>query len=354
MSRINSQKLNGQRPLYEFGPFRVDSGERLLLRNGEVVPLPPRVFDTLLLLVRNSGRALDKDELMKELWPDTFVEEANLAQHISLLRKALGESPTEPQYIETIPRRGYRFLAEVSESVDARTQPDASAVPPARHKSLSVTATLALVFAGGFIVALLLVRAKPLLYPPKRHAISSADYIQITNFTDSAVQPAVSPDGKILAFIRGERTFMTPGDVYAKLLPTGEPVPLTHDPKLKLSPAFSSDGMHIAYTAIDTSRTAFDTWIVPALGGEPRLMWPIATGLTWIPGRNILFSEVLSGRHMVLSTAAADRSRSRHIYTPRHERGMAHFSYLAPNGQWVLLVEMDHNGDWMPCPSGSI
>src|SRR6266571_5006256 len=110
--------INGQRRLYEFGKFRVDSEERLLLRNGEAVPLPPRVFDTLLLLVRNSGRALDKDALMKELWPDTFVEEVNLAQHISLLRKALGESPTEPQYIETIPRRGYRFLAKVAAIAD--------------------------------------------------------------------------------------------------------------------------------------------------------------------------------------------------------------------------------------------
>ena len=105
--------VHGQKHLLEFGPFRVDCDERLLLRNGEVVPLAPRVFDTLLLLARNSGHALEKDALMKELWPDTFVEEVNLAQHISLLRKALGESPTKPQYIETIPRRGYRFLALV-------------------------------------------------------------------------------------------------------------------------------------------------------------------------------------------------------------------------------------------------
>src|SRR6266568_1212228 len=88
--------VNGQRRLYEFGKFRVDSEERLLLRNGEAVPLPPRVFDTLLLLVRNSGRALDKDALMKELWPDTFVEEVNLAQHISLLRKRSAKSRRSP------------------------------------------------------------------------------------------------------------------------------------------------------------------------------------------------------------------------------------------------------------------
>src|SRR4029077_12942402 len=71
--------------------------------------------------------------------------------------------------------------------------------------------------------------------------------------------------------------------------------------------------------------------------------------LSWIPGGRILFSEVLTGMHMALATAADDRSGTRHIYVPRHERGMAHFSYLSPDGQWVLLVEMDHNGDWMPC-----
>ena len=69
---------NNQRHLYEFGPFRIDLGERLLLRDGKVIPLPPKAFDTLVLLAQNSGRTMDKNELMKELWPDTFVEEANL------------------------------------------------------------------------------------------------------------------------------------------------------------------------------------------------------------------------------------------------------------------------------------
>src|SRR5436189_232339 len=154
--------INGQKRLYEFGQFRVDSGERLLLRNGEVVPLPPRVFDTLLLLVRNSGRALDKDVLMKELWPDTFVEEANLAQHISLLRKALGERPNEPQYIETIPRRGYRFLAKVSEIPDGHAQPEFAAAPAVRRNRIILGILLALaIFASGFLVSRISLRETP-------------------------------------------------------------------------------------------------------------------------------------------------------------------------------------------------
>ena len=101
---------------YEFGPFRVDVGERVLLREGREVPLPPKVFDTLLVLVENSGHILEKNELMKALWPDSFVEESSLSQNIFLLRKALGEGGTEPRYIETIPRRGYRFVTPVRES----------------------------------------------------------------------------------------------------------------------------------------------------------------------------------------------------------------------------------------------
>ena len=96
--------------LYEFGPFRLDPTERKLLRDNETVVLTPKAFDTLHMLVRNSGRVLEKDELIRMLWPDTFVEEGSLSNHIFLLRKALGENPA---FIETVPRRGYRFVGAV-------------------------------------------------------------------------------------------------------------------------------------------------------------------------------------------------------------------------------------------------
>lgn len=94
---------------YEFGPFKLDREERILVRDGEPVSLTPKAFDTLLLLVRNSGHVVTKDDLMKEVWPETYVEEGNLAQNIFTLRKVLGDS----RYIETVPRRGYRFSAGV-------------------------------------------------------------------------------------------------------------------------------------------------------------------------------------------------------------------------------------------------
>ena len=100
---------------YEFGPFRVDPRERQLIRNGEIVPLRPKVFDILLLLVENSGHVLTKDDVMKHVWSNTAVEEGNISRTISTLRNALGERPDEHRYIETIPWRGYRFVANVKE-----------------------------------------------------------------------------------------------------------------------------------------------------------------------------------------------------------------------------------------------
>lgn len=99
---------------YEFGPFRLDVAERLLLRDGEPVLLPPKVFDTLLVLVANGGHIVRKDDLLKAVWPETIVEENNLSQYVSALRKALGDDPEGHRYIETVPKLGYRFVARVT------------------------------------------------------------------------------------------------------------------------------------------------------------------------------------------------------------------------------------------------
>ncbi|HEX8144440.1 MAG TPA: winged helix-turn-helix domain-containing protein [Pyrinomonadaceae bacterium] len=100
---------------YDFGPYRVDASKRLLLRDGEPVPLTSKAFDTLFTLVSRSGEVLEKSELMTTLWPDRFVEENNLTQNVSTLRKALGETRSEHRYIVTIPGRGYSFVAAVRE-----------------------------------------------------------------------------------------------------------------------------------------------------------------------------------------------------------------------------------------------
>jgi TolB-like protein/thioredoxin-like negative regulator of GroEL len=120
---------------YEFGPFRVDVRERALRRDGELVPLTPKSFDILLVLVQNSGRVLTKNEMMNLVWPDTAVEESNLARNVSTLRKALGDGPDEHGYIETIPWRGYRFIAKVRQFSDERAAIDSLAVLPFLNES---------------------------------------------------------------------------------------------------------------------------------------------------------------------------------------------------------------------------
>lgn len=126
--------------MYEFGPYRLDATRRTLSRGEEPLALTSKVFDTLLALVANHDRVLLKDELMKLVWPESFVEEVNLAQNVSALRKILGESPGENRYIATIPGKGYRFVDEVREAPDFLSETAAAvngAPPLAAHESRS-------------------------------------------------------------------------------------------------------------------------------------------------------------------------------------------------------------------------
>ena len=118
------------RGAYRFGPFHLDVRERRLSRGGEVIPLRLKVFDTLRVLVENAGRLVTKQELLDTVWPETTVEENNLNHNVSVLRKALGERATGQQYIETVPRVGYRFAAPVEAPV-APVAVDAAITSPA-------------------------------------------------------------------------------------------------------------------------------------------------------------------------------------------------------------------------------
>src|SRR5262249_44880688 len=100
---------------YAFGPFELDADDRLLMHEGTIVPLTPKALDTLLILVERKGHVVSKDELLERVWPDSFVEQNNLAQNISALRKALGEKEGGPRYIDPVPKRGYRFIVPVTE-----------------------------------------------------------------------------------------------------------------------------------------------------------------------------------------------------------------------------------------------
>jgi eukaryotic-like serine/threonine-protein kinase len=179
--------------------------------------------------------------------------------------------------------------------------------------------------------------------PPDR-----SQWVQLTQLPDSVSQPALSPDGRMLAFIRGPSTFLGPGQVYVKILPEGEPVQLTHDNLLKMSPTFSTDGSRIAYTIVDP-QFHWDTWVVSTLGGEPQPLLRNASGLVWTAPQQVLFSEIKMGVHMGIVSAQENRIGAHDIYLPEAEPEMVHRSYMSPDGKWVLLVEMDQDHFWLPC-----
>ena len=176
--------------------------------------------------------------------------------------------------------------------------------------------------------------------------VSSTQWAQLTDFPDAATQPALSPDGHVLAFIRGPETFISPGQVYVKFLPDGAPTQLTHDDRIKMSPVFSPDGSRIAYTTVDNFN--WNTYEVPITGGEPRLMLPNASGLTWLDPQHLLFSEVKSGFHMGLVTATETRGEERAIYLPAGEQGMVHRSYISPDAKLIVAAEM-RSPNWLRC-----
>ncbi|HEY1760233.1 MAG TPA: protein kinase [Bryobacteraceae bacterium] len=179
------------------------------------------------------------------------------------------------------------------------------------------------------------------------HPADRSAWVQITKFADSVSQPALSPDGKMVAFIRSDDTFTAKGEVYVKRLPDGAAVQLTHDGSSKMSPEFSPDGSLIAYTS--RRGNIWETWIAPAGGGQPHSWLANASGLTWFGKNQLLFSEMKNkDNHMGLVAAGENRVGARDVYLPAGLRGMAHRSYVSPDGKSVLLVEMD-NGGWLPC-----
>jgi Tol biopolymer transport system component len=172
-------------------------------------------------------------------------------------------------------------------------------------------------------------------------------YTQLTDFTDSVTSPALSPDGHILAFIRGDSSFMSAGQIYVKMLPDGEARPLTNDARIKYNLAFSPDGSQIAYTVLENP--VFATYTVSVLGGDPHLLLSNAAGLTWLDPHHFLFSRIRSGLHLGIVTESVTGDDLRELYYPPHERAMAHYSFASPDRRSALVVEMNGQGEWSMC-----
>jgi DNA-binding winged helix-turn-helix (wHTH) protein/Tol biopolymer transport system component len=325
----------------------LDLEDGFLRCGGEEVALRPKAFELLAYLVEHQGRLVTKTALIEAVWPDVAITDNSLVQCLLEVRRALADD--SHQLIRTVARRGYVFTAPVTTPIVEFPHKPAGApgergpLPSSPGRAVRKTLnrkimTGALVLLAMAALGLILVR----LTRPVKHELT---YTQITNFTDSAVAPALSPDGRMVAFYRSNTWFHSPDQIYVKVLPSGEPVQLTNDPRLKYGVAFSPDGSRIAYTVEEPPD--WQTFTVSPLGGEPSLLLSNAAGLTWLDQRRVLFSEIRTGAHMGIVTAMENRSEYRKLYFPKHERAMAHFSYASPDRKWALVVEMDPV--WQPC-----
>ncbi|HEY1215849.1 MAG TPA: winged helix-turn-helix domain-containing protein [Bryobacteraceae bacterium] len=258
--------------LYNFGSYSLDLSSRVLTRSGQVVNLAPKTFDLLALFVKSNGRLLSKSELMAALWPDAFVEEANLSFQVSTLRKALAEDGIE--WIETVPKHGYRFRAEVKgpvvQSQDARPSPAVEEQLPFWNKGR----LWAIAIAMGLVMGLVsLTVIQKVVWPPREPGGSSPAF-PLTAYPGYEMQPSLSPDGSQVAFTWNgptEDNF----DIYVKLVGPGRPLRLTTNPARDDSPAWSPDGRLIAFLRFNTPVSA-DVFVIPALGGAERKVTTIS------------------------------------------------------------------------------
>jgi serine/threonine protein kinase len=212
---------------------------------------------------------------------------------------------------------------------------------------------LAFVLAGvalliGLAAAFLFWRAKP-------HSTPSVQFTQITAFSDGALAPAISPDGRFLAYLRSPNgalglSAQRSAQVYIQMLPNGQPKAITNDTRAKNWPIFSPDSSRIAYTTTD-QKFVWGSWQVPVLGGDSSPMLRNASGLSWIDDQRILYSKITDARelHMGIATATESRTDERMIYLPPGMSSMAHRSFVSPDKRSLLVVEMDTTGAWLPC-----
>lgn len=340
--------------VYQFGEYRLNGESRLLTCLGKPIPLTPKTFELLLLLLDSQGRALSRDELIGSLWRDTFVEEANLSFQISSLRKALGDRGAS--YIETLPRHGYRFACPVnrSASVPSASIPDElgrspafspSKLPPLVRRWYWPFTPLAMTLAAlaMTLAALWLIRERG------GRDISSRDSVSLplTSYSGHEIQPSLSPDGSQVAF-SWNGVSANNFDIYVKLVGPGEPLRLTKDPAQDQTPAWAPDGRFIAFLRYSTEESAA-IYLIPALGGPERKLGDVTTpdlhcreipNLTWSPDSKYLALGCVL-RDSTVSTICllpVDTGQPQRRLTSGVGRLGDYSPKFSPDGSWLAFI----------------
>jgi Tol biopolymer transport system component/DNA-binding winged helix-turn-helix (wHTH) protein len=387
------------RHLYEFGDFCLDATERLLLRRGRPIQLTPKAFETLAYLVSRGGHVVEKEELLSAVWPNTFVEEATLAQNIFTLRKALGQGRDTEQYIETIPKRGYRFVCSIRELRDegatlvveqhtrthvvteeeeseenssgehsgadfaasmtvaesnGRAAKSARALQPApeeantgsfwrqikRHQTVTLLGLLMPVLALGFLAYRLSNSNKPeaaAILPATPSSPFQNMRINKLTTNGKAARTALSPDGKYLVHVMEDGGRQS---LWVRQVAATNNVQIVAPAAVQYrGVTFSQDGNHVYYVVYDKLTNPSLLYQIPALGGTPRrLLEDVDSPITLSPdGKRCAFVRGYPAqRETALIVANLDGSGERKLATRKRPD---HFSFdgpaWSPDGQVI-------------------
>lgn len=360
--------------VYRFGPFYLDTSERLLIKGGTPVQLTPKAFDILLLLVKEHSRLVGKGRLMDTIWPEIFVEEKTLTQNIFTLRKALGLDPAGQQYIETIPKHGYRFRADVEivsrqdhNGAEQKAQAEIPAAVEAHAKGLEAAQfsaplagtrplrrtvnrrllVLASLLAAAFIVASV-VAGEFYFHGRSKLADSAFRKIKIARLTDDGNIDALtlSPDGKYVAYaaIRGDLQSLFIRQVETtSAVEVVPPAPVSYR-----GITFSRDGAWLYYVTVEKDSFVGTLYRVPLLGGTSQKVLPESVGSRVEfsqDGKQIAFVHWVDRTHTALIIANLDGTDRRQLATLDYEEGFSvNGPTWSPDGKTILVPTQSYNG----------
>ncbi len=371
---LDSVKLHETNEFYDFGEFRLDARKRRLWRGGEVVALTPKEFEVLFFLVMRAGQVVEKEELLDAVWTDVYVEETTLARNVSWLRQKLGTANGGAKIIETVPKRGYRFLPEVtrsenapalrveekilqrvviketitfdeSESIAASNEPNLTESNLPTPKLLNPKSEiqkpkwfwLSLVFAFVALAAIGFAAYQNFSRRSEPKVIVAAPAAPFSGLAGSENFPAFSPDGKLLTYVwnggAGENF-----DVYVKQIGAGEPVRLTDTKEDEVHPVFSPDGAHIAF--VRTFPDHSEVFLIPTLGGAERKICNLQrtySRLSFSPdGKTLAATEVANEREGIFLIEVQTGAKKRKTLPPDSTSDIA--ARFSPDGKTLAFL----------------
>ncbi len=347
MSEANQ---SGTKGLLHFGVFTLNLERRGLYKDEERVRLTAKPLETLIFLVENHGRVVEKRELLKAVWKDTYVSEDTLVHAIREIRRALGDDRENPRYIQTVPREGYRFVCEVKRA-DAVSKPIESVAPQPSQSTLQVgTRIPRWLFVAVPAVVLVSIGiwfywSRPVTNQTKpfdERTIAGGLKKQITSGEFSSGKPIFSPDGKHILYVSSEEQSRGYGDLFVRQYPEGKPQRITNkiNPSGDL-PVFTGDGEHVVFSlpriAPDGARH-HDLWTTLSSGGPPSRYIEDASGAGFSPDQRwVAYTKQLPSKTALWVSSVNKVTEFFEIsdggYTPR----------WSPNGEWLAYTTSNPN-----------